>query len=149
MPIGFCTLKKPAPLIAMLVPTPVAEIVPWVVIVACAWARTPPAACWSRVVLCGTRSSKLVLVPLYPVVDEFAMLPEMFWSANDCACRPETDVFRASKIPIPVLQLRSGRPADPGKCGRNRGRMSQGPCHDLKSNYINYLKKGPGPKTRA
>src|SRR5207244_9351884 len=40
------------------------------------------------------------------------MLPEMFWSANDCACRPETAVFRASKIPIPFLQLRSGRPVD-------------------------------------
>ena len=56
--------KKPAPLIAILVPTPVAEIVPWVVMVACACARTPPAACWSGVVLIGTRSSKAVLVPL-------------------------------------------------------------------------------------
>src|SRR5256885_4043468 len=78
------------------------------------------------------------------------MLPEMFWSANDCACRPETAVFRASKIPIPFLQLRSGRPADPGKRGRNRGRVSQGPCQNIKFNYIKYLRKnpvrGPGPK---
>ncbi len=36
MPIGFCTLKKPTPLIAILVATVVAETVPCVVIVACA-----------------------------------------------------------------------------------------------------------------
>src|SRR5262252_565813 len=28
------------------------------------------------------------------------MLPEMFCSAKDCACRPPTEVFSASKIPI-------------------------------------------------
>src|SRR5712671_5180123 len=28
------------------------------------------------------------------------MLPEIFWSANDCACKPATEVLRASKIPI-------------------------------------------------
>src|SRR5215475_12802218 len=71
------------------------------------------------------------------------MLPEMFWSANDCACRPETDVFRASKIPIPFLQLRSGRPADPGKRGRNRGTMSQGLCQNRKLSHIKYLRKRP------
>src|ERR1043166_10273341 len=71
------------------------------------------------------------------------MLPEMFWSANDCACRPETAVFRASKIPIPFLQLRSGRPADPGKRGRNRWRMSPGPCRYGKFNYLRYLSKKP------
>src|SRR5262249_36988179 len=71
------------------------------------------------------------------------MLPEMFCSANDCACRPETDVFRASKIPIPFLQLRSGRPADPKKCGRNRGRMSQGLCQKQKIRHISYLTKRP------
>src|SRR4249920_596507 len=77
------------------------------------------------------------------------MLPEMFWSANDCACRPETEVFRASKIPILFLQLRSGRPADPGKRGRNRGRTSQGPCQRIKFNKIKYLNKRHGPETRG
>src|SRR5947209_15872995 len=77
------------------------------------------------------------------------MLREMFWSANDCACRPETTVFRASKIPIPFLQLRSGRPADPGKRGRNRWRMSQGPCQKRKYRYIKYLNKKPRSKDRG
>src|SRR5262249_51302114 len=71
------------------------------------------------------------------------MLPEMFWSANDCACRPETDVVRASKIPIPLLQLRPRRPADSGKPGRSRGRRSQGPCQCGKFNYVRYLSKRP------
>src|SRR3984885_2159933 len=40
------------------------------------------------------------------MVWEFAMLPEMFWSANDCACRPDTAVVNASKIPMTLpLQL--------------------------------------------
>src|SRR5580700_3256957 len=34
------------------------------------------------------------------------MLPEMFCSANDCACRPDTAVVNASKIPMTLpLQL--------------------------------------------
>jgi hypothetical protein len=32
------------------------------------------------------------------------MLPEMFCSANDCACRPATALFNASKIPMSCLQ---------------------------------------------
>src|SRR6478752_981108 len=28
------------------------------------------------------------------------MLPEIFWSAKDCACKPATEVLRASKIPM-------------------------------------------------
>src|ERR1700733_3143821 len=47
-----------------------------------------------------TKASKLVSVSLYPVVCEFAMFPEMFCSANDCACKPPTAVVRASKIPM-------------------------------------------------
>ena len=43
--VGFCTEKKPSPLIAMLVATVVAETVPWVVMVCCAKAVTPPATC--------------------------------------------------------------------------------------------------------
>src|SRR5579862_175913 len=40
------------------------------------------------------------------MVWEFAMLPEMFCSANDCACRPDTAVVNASKIPMTLpLQL--------------------------------------------
>src|SRR5580692_7432336 len=34
------------------------------------------------------------------------MLPEMFCSANDCACRPDTAVVNASKIPM-TLPLHS------------------------------------------
>src|SRR5580704_14557827 len=34
------------------------------------------------------------------MVWEFAMLPEMFCSANDCACRPDTAVVNALKIPM-------------------------------------------------
>ncbi len=64
MPIGFCTLKKPWPLMAMLVATVVEVTVPCVVIVACAKAVTPPATCRSGVDDCGIRSSKLVPMPL-------------------------------------------------------------------------------------
>ena len=64
MPIGFCTLKKPWPLIAMLVATVVADTVPCVVMVACAKAVTPPATCRSGVEVCGMRSSKVVPIPL-------------------------------------------------------------------------------------
>jgi hypothetical protein len=34
------------------------------------------------------------------VVEAFAIFPEMFCSAKDCACRPPTEVLSASKIPI-------------------------------------------------
>src|SRR5579883_1587703 len=37
------------------------------------------------------------------------MLPEMFCSAKDCACNPPTEVFSASKIPIPLLHVRFSR----------------------------------------
>lgn len=44
-PVAFSTEKKPSPVIAMLVATLEAEIVPCVVMVACACAVTPPATC--------------------------------------------------------------------------------------------------------
>src|SRR5215470_3858781 len=62
-------------------------------------AVTLPATC-SRGALSCTRSAKLVSVSLNPVVCEFAMLPEIFCSAKDCACRPVTAVVIASKMPI-------------------------------------------------
>ena len=51
------------------------------------------------------------MVPMHlnDVVWALAILPEMFWSANDCACKPATEVLRASKIPMFVSKIRSGR----------------------------------------
>ena len=63
-PVAFCTEKKPSPLIAMLVATVVAETVPWVVIVCCEKAVTPPAIWRLGVVASGIKSSKLVSMPL-------------------------------------------------------------------------------------
>ena len=48
----------------MLVPTVVAETVPWVVMVLRDNAVTPPAACLFGVVAFGIRSTKLVSMPL-------------------------------------------------------------------------------------
>src|SRR3954447_259016 len=84
----------------MKVPTLEADTVPCVETVCRAKAVTPPATWRSGLVASGTRSTKLVLMPLKPVVCALAMLPEMFCSANDCACRPPTEVLSASKIPI-------------------------------------------------
>src|SRR5947207_4377111 len=71
------------------------------------FASTAPATC--RIgALSVTRSSKLVSVRLNAVVCEFAMLPEMFCRAKDCACNPVTAVVRASKIPIPSLHSVAG-----------------------------------------
>src|ERR1700731_1716825 len=54
------------------------------------------------------------------MVWEFAMLPEMFCSANDCACRPDTAVVNASKIPMTLpLQL------DPQRHALGPRRMAQ------------------------
>src|SRR5208282_1881421 len=41
------------------------------------------------------------------MVSELAMLPEMFCSQNDCACRPDTAVVNASKIPMTLPPTRS------------------------------------------
>jgi hypothetical protein len=64
VPVDFCTEKKPSPLIAMLVATVVVETVPWLVMVGCAKAVTPPATCLLGDVASGMRSSKVVPMPL-------------------------------------------------------------------------------------
>jgi hypothetical protein len=77
---GFCTAKKPLPLIAMKVATeavctsPCTELVERDVVV------TPPASCAVDEV-CGMRSRKEVSTRLKAVVCELAMLPETFSSA--------------------------------------------------------------------
>src|SRR5579871_5361206 len=88
----------------MLVGTVDCWIVPAVVLVATEPAMTLPDVC-SPAAAALTSASKLVSVSLKPVVCELAMLPEMFCSANDCACRPPTAVVRASKRPMAGLQL--------------------------------------------
>ena len=84
----------------IVIPLLDADTVPCVDTVCRANAVTPPATWRSGVVASGTRSTKLVLMPLKPVVCALAMLPEMFCSANDCACKPPTEVLSASKIPM-------------------------------------------------
>src|SRR4029079_18469844 len=56
------------------------------------------------------RSSKLVSVRLKAVVCEFAILPEMFSSANDCARMPVTAVVSAPKIHMHSLHYRHRSP---------------------------------------
>src|SRR5262245_8301407 len=90
---------------------------PWMLLVATELAITPPAICLLGR-LSATRSSNCVLMRLNAVVCEFAMFPEMFCSAYDCALRPETAVVRASKIPMTVLH------SGPG--GRRTGRNCDG-----------------------
>ena len=80
------------------------------------------------------------------------MLPEMFWSANDCACRPETDVLSASKIPI-TFSPTSIRAAEP-ICKTLEpqiaaGETSQCACQDLKYIFFNDLKKKPRSEDRG
>src|SRR5579872_7580533 len=93
----------------MSVETDVDWIEPWTVLVPRELATTPLVVCCDGTA-CDTRSAKLVFFSLYPVVCELAMLPEIFCSANDCACRPETAVVNASKIPMscsPTLRNRT------------------------------------------
>src|SRR3984893_1312403 len=63
---------------------------------------TPPATCCEGM-LSGTRSVKSVVISLYAVVCAFAMLPDMFCMAKDCACRPLTEVVIASNKPMADL----------------------------------------------
>src|SRR5215471_7394137 len=91
----------------MLVLTDSLWIAPCTVLVETELAITLPEVC-SLCSAAVTRSWKLVLVSLNPVVCELAMLPEMFCSANDCACSPVTAVVSASKIPIPLLHKGRG-----------------------------------------
>src|SRR6266567_2346464 len=67
-------------------------------------AATLPASCLLGLAS-GIRSTKLVSSRLKAIVCEFAMLPEMFSSANACARIPVTAVVRAPKIPITRLPL--------------------------------------------
>src|SRR6202451_3608970 len=63
------------------------------------------------------------------------MLPEMFCSANDCACRPDTAVVNASKIPMTLPlqldpQLDERRVTTSGPSPRI---SQQVPCHSIYS----------------
>src|SRR5260221_9236240 len=77
------------------------------------------------------------------------MLPEMFWRANDCACKPATEVLRASKIPI-ASSPNSIRTARRLKSrGRNRRRASQALCQNRKWLHFKYLNKKPRSEDRG
>ena len=79
-PVFCTTVKKPVPLIDMLVGTLDDTTLPAIVLVSCDWASTEPAT--SRFgVVSDIRSTKLVSMRLYPVVCEFAMFPEMLLMA--------------------------------------------------------------------
>src|SRR5215475_4262939 len=77
---------------------------PWMLLVATELATILSAIC-ALGRLSATMFSNWVLMRLYAVVCELAMLPEMFCSAYDCAPRPETAVVRASKIPMTFSPL--------------------------------------------
>src|ERR1043165_10145489 len=95
---------------------------PCTVLVARALAVTVPASCLDGG-LSGIRSMKLVSTRLNAVVCEFAMLPEMFSSANDCARRPVTAVVRAPKLPI--------RPPRPIEGALTRARSDETVARDV------------------
>src|SRR5882757_1960494 len=98
---------------------------PCTVLVSRAVAVTVPASCFDGG-LSGMRSWKLVSTRLNAVVCEFAMFPEMFSSANDCARSPVTAVVSAPKIPIPSSdQASRTRCAAPH--GRNIGKRYRKP----------------------
>src|ERR1700759_1260621 len=71
------------------------------------------------------------------------MLPEMFCSAKDCAFRPPTEVFNASKIPITLS------PQVIRRRGRNSRETSQALCQDGKPCYFNDLNKKPRSNDRG
>src|SRR5882724_1143868 len=82
------------------------------------------------------------------------MLPEMFWSAKDCACKPATEVFSASKIPITSSPNSIPAANRTENHGRNRRRESQALCQNRKCIYFNDLNRnapvqGPGHNCRA
>src|SRR5258708_23719021 len=77
------------------------------------------------------------------------MLPEMFWRAKDCACKPATEVLRASKIPI-ASSPNSIRTAGRSESrGRNRRRASQALCQNRKCFHVKYLNKKPRSEDRG
>src|SRR5712672_4338210 len=77
------------------------------------------------------------------------MLPEMFWRAKDCACKPATEVLRASKIPIASSpnSIRTARRSE--SRGRNRRRASQALCQNRKCFHVKYLNKKPRSEDRG
>src|SRR5712672_3746263 len=77
------------------------------------------------------------------------MLPEMFWRAKDCACKPATEVLRASKIPIASSpnSIRTARRSE--SRGRNRRRASQALCQNRKCFHVKYLNKKPRSEARG
>src|SRR5581483_11766 len=106
----------------MKVETEAAWISPCTVLVGRDSACTPPDTCCADVES-ATRFAKLVSVRLKPVVWEFAMLPEIFWRAKDCACKPPTAVVNALKIPMALLHLGALR-----QSGARRRRHHRKPC---------------------
>src|SRR5215470_7218596 len=110
-------------------------------------AVTLPATC-SRGALSCTRSAKLVSVRLKAVVCEFAMLPEIFCSAKDCACRPVTAVVNASKTPIPILHA-EGRLSRRTSHGSDRSRrFVASPVPQRMRRDFNELCERPGARDR-
>jgi hypothetical protein len=82
-------------------------MLPWTVTVDDDDAKTLPAFCWLAERFWELRTVwKFVFVPLYAVVCEFAILPEMFCSANDWPAKPDTAELSASKIPITRSPIR-------------------------------------------
>src|SRR5260370_29034804 len=77
------------------------------------------------------------------------MLPEMFWRAKDCACKPATEVLRASKIPIASSpnSIRTARRSE--SRGRNRRRASQALCQNRKCFHVKCLNKKPRSEDRG
>src|SRR5947207_164443 len=77
------------------------------------------------------------------------MLPEMFWRAKDCACKPATEVLRASKIPIASSpnSIRTARRSE--SHGRNRRRASQALCQNRKHFHFIRLHKKPRSEDRG
>src|SRR6516225_1408576 len=59
------------------------------------------------------------------------MLPDMFCSADDCACRPDTAVFNASKIPMTYLQLVHWPDDADVAGGRRRTPLQQVTCQEF------------------
>src|SRR5260221_6586634 len=115
---------------------------PCTVLVARELAATLPAICWLGLAS-GIRSTKLVSSRLKAIVCEFAMLPEIFSSANACARIPVTAVVRAPKIPITRLPLAI---AGAGNAAGQRTGTPVAICEpEILSRYFKYLTEPPGP----
>ena len=68
------------------------------------------------------------LCPCRRLFENFAMLPDMFCMAKDCACRPLTAVVRASNRPMTSSpQTRHTSPCR----GSELAVPSQSPCHHI------------------